>query len=290
MIMKVVNVTRYQDFKKMKGAEKKLKLLGRYASWEQRSLPDFFVAGTQKGGTTSLYAYLAQHPNIIGSLRKEVRFFPSPVVRKKGIRWYRSHFPTVREKEKRNAITGEATPLMYDMHSPSLMREVIPDVKLVFLLRDPVKRAFSHYKHNTRRPGRENLTFGEAIRCENSRIEQDIKKSKDNIWYDDAAYRRHSYISRGLYADQIEKWYEFFPKEQMLIEESEYFYSNPQEFLRKVVAFLNLPSYEFNCKDSYNVGGYDDAISPRDRQYLEVLYKEPNNRLFELIGRRLWNR
>ena len=272
----------------MKDLEKKLKLLRRYTSLEERSLPDFFIAGTQKGGTTSLYAYLVQHPNVIGALKKEIRFFSLPNVRKKGLRWYRSHFPTIRDKTSRKAITGEATPLMHDFHAPRLIREIVPSVKLIFLLREPVKRAFSHYQHNRRREGRELLTFSRAIREESSRIKESARGYGADEWASDLMYRHYSYAHKGLYAEQLERWYKLFPREQIFVESSERFYQNPQSCLARVVSFLDLPKFEFDCEKPRNVGNYSESMPEADIQYLQEFYEGKNDMLFNMLGRKLW--
>lgn len=274
----------------MKDLKKKLKLLYRYTTTKERSLPDFFVAGTQKGGTTSLYAYLSQHPNIIAALAKEVHFFESPVARRKGVRWYKSHFPKITEKKSKSAITGEATPLMYSFHAPSLVKEVIPDVKLIFLLRAPAKRAFSHYKHNARREGREELTFSEAIRKEQNRIEKDVSKLAADAWYDDRDNRQYSYVHRGFYAEQLERWYKVFPNDQIYVEESEYFYRAPQNCLNEVTDFLEIPRYQFDCSTNHNTGGYSESMSESDLQYLDELYKSQSDQLFQIFGKKFWKR
>lgn len=272
----------------MRELKRKIKFVHRYLTAKERSLPDFFIAGTQKGGTTSLYTYLSQHPNIIDAFKKEVIFFKSPLIHKKGLRWYRSHFPTLAQKESENAIRGEATPLMYSLHAPRLIREVVPDVKLIFLLRNPVKRAFSHYQHNKRRKGREELTFSEAIRNENSRITKDIETISPESLYSDYSNRRYSYVYRGFYAEHLERWCKFFPDDQMFIEESEYFYANPQDCLEKITDFLDLPRYRFNCKSSHNIGGYSESILQTDLKYLKAVYKNHNEKLFSALGREFW--
>lgn len=273
----------------LRTVKKEFKAFNSYMTADQRSLPDFFIAGVQKGGTTSFYTYLAQHPNILEASKKEIRFFESPNIRRNGLRWYKSHFPTVREKAARNAITGEATPSMYSYHAPRLIRETTPDAKIIFLLRNPVKRAFSHYKHNRRREGRESLTFGEAIREESHRIKESYETSKMDGWYDNAEHRRYSYVERGLYAKHLNRWYEFFSKDQILVGESECFYMDPQSFLDRTTDFLGLSRYKFECKEARNVGGYSEQISKSDAQHLEEIYGNQNERLFELIGQRFWD-
>lgn len=272
----------------MKTIKKTVENLHRYLTAEQRSSPDFFIAGTQKGGTTFLYDCLRQHPNVMPAKVKEIHFFEFPENREKGPSWYKSHFPTIKEKQRKQAITGEATPLMYSLHTPRLISEYIPDIKLIFLLRNPIKRAFSHYQHNLRMGGRDQLTFGEAIRQENQRIGKDIEKSRLDEWYDDRDNRKYSYIHRGFYAQQFERWFEYFPKSQIFIEESEYFYKNTQDCLDKITDFLELPRYKFDLAKQYGVGGYSEKISESDFLYLENIFQSENEKLFKLLGKEFW--
>ena len=93
--------------------------------FEEYALPEFLIIGAQKGGTTSLYSYLCQHPGIIPCEKKEVHFFGNPEIRKRGEAWYRRHFPSNSHRkslEKElgySPITGEATP---DMNQPFMPR------------------------------------------------------------------------------------------------------------------------------------------------------------------------
>ncbi|MEO1299215.1 MAG: sulfotransferase domain-containing protein, partial [Cyanobacteria bacterium J06636_16] len=204
--------------------------------------------------------------------------------------WYLSHFPLKLNLKVKRAITGEATTFMYPFHVPRLVHEMMPEVKIVFLLRDPIDRAFSHYKHNLRRSGRETLSFGQAIRQEHIRISAALERSMADEWYNDEDNRMYSYIARGLYARQIKRWREFFSSEQMLILESEKFYEDPQSILDCVTDFLGLERHKFNTSKQYNVGGYADGILEADRRYLEDIFADENNALFTLIGKNFWQK
>ena len=114
-----------------------------------RALPDFLIVGAQKGGTSSLYAYLAQHPSVLPSFRKEVKFFDCNYFC--GHTWYRAHFPLRYKLSRGNRITGEGTP-NYLFHPTALQRLALTliDVKIIILLRNPADRAYSHYQHQKR--------------------------------------------------------------------------------------------------------------------------------------------
>ena len=155
-----------------------------------RTLPDFLIVGVAKSGTTSMYNYLIEHPTIHPiniekeyryPLKKEVRFFDRYY--NLGTRWYKAHFPLkfskfVQKNLKKNSfLTGESTPAYF--HNPLVpkrVKQLLPKVKLIFLLRNPIERAFSHYKHN-KKLNFENLTFEEAIKIESKRLE-DINDTK----------------------------------------------------------------------------------------------------------------
>ena len=146
-----------------------------------RMMPDFIIIGTQKGGTTSLYRYLIEHPCVAPIYIKEPHFFD--IYFYKGLQWYRAHFPTAVEKyyarhiQKHDLITGEASP--YYLFHPQAARRVaktLPKARLIVLLRNPIDRAYSQYQHQTRQDGVEPLTFEEALECEEKRLAGEEEK------------------------------------------------------------------------------------------------------------------
>src|SRR5699024_1535416 len=106
--------------------------------------PNFMIIGAAKSGTTSLFQYLAQHPSIVPSAKKEIKYFGMSN-QIKGLRWYLNHFP--KKNKVKNKLTFEATPtyLYRAKQSPKQIVKVFPDIKFIALLRDPMKRAFSHW-------------------------------------------------------------------------------------------------------------------------------------------------
>ena len=269
--------------------------LYRAATSSLRTLPDFLIIGAQKGGTTSLYLYLNEHPNIGGAVIKEVSFFDKNYAL--GLPWYRAQFPTplrklyTRDIRKQNYIVGEASPgyLVYP-HAPERIASVLPRVKLIALLRNPVERAYSQYRHNVER-GYESLSFTDAIDAEEERTQAEKEKVLSNPGYNSTAFFRYSYLARGVYVNQLKHWLDFFPQEQLLILKSEELNAEPQAIFQQTLAFLDVPvlipdSLRKEFKH-YNTSGDKVAskIEPTMRERL-VAYFEPHNaRLYELLGR-----
>jgi len=252
------------------------------------SLPDFLIIGAQKGGTTSLYAYLTQHPGIISSEKKEVHYFGHPKNQLQGQTWYRKHFPSkaymkaLEVKLGYSPITGEATPNMNQPFMPRLVHELLPNVKLIAMLRNPIDRAFSQYHHNRQFPGREPLTFEDAIA--QSEVEIPDEFMNDFEGYAQCRHRR-SYITRGLYAEQLERWYQYYPKDRIHIMSSEEFFVGPTFEIKNVLKFLEMPDFPIDCAVSRNVGSYQNKMSDALKDHLEAIFKPHNRRLYDLTGK-----
>lgn len=255
-----------------------------------RLLPDWLIIGTQKGGTTSLYEYLITHPDVGGASRKEVHFFD--LKWEKGVDWYRTHFPTTLQAQARERETGrpfhvlEGTPYyMFHPAAPERVRQVLPEVRLMAVLRNPVDRALSHY-HHERRAGRETLTFEEAIERETERL-SGTHAGLDEA--DEAARKhhwRHAYLARGRYAEQLERWLRAFPREQLLVLNSERFYADTAAEMERVMRWLNVPPIHPATYDRRNAGGEYGKLDPVVRQRLEEYFAPYNERLYELLGER----
>jgi Sulfotransferase domain len=253
-----------------------------------RLLPDFIIIGAQKGGTTSLYHYLAQHPSVAPALKKEVHFFDSNF--SKGLRWYRAQFSSsfyryyAKNVWRRDLITGEASPY-YILHpqTPKRVFETVPEAKLIVLLRSPVDRAYSHYQHNVRKR-REPLSFEEAIKAEPDRLRGECEKMLADENYVSFNHSKYSYLARGIYLDQLKMWLNFFPREQLLVLKSEDFFANPAVIYRQVLEFLNLPDWELKTYETYFAGCYRTTMAPSTRKYLVDYFAPHNQRLYQYLG------
>jgi len=253
-----------------------------------RSLPDFMIIGASKCGTTSLYNYLIQHPYIAQAFKKEVKFFIFRYER--GINYYKSFFPTkifkwlFKKIYDHNLITGEASP-GYIFH-PQVAQKVhalLPNIKIIVMFRNPVDRAYSHYYHGIRK-GTEYYSFEKALLKEKERIMDEFEKFKKGKITESRDFRRYSYITRGIYVDQISDWLKYFPGEQIHIIKSEDFFADPFKYTQKVFKFLNLPTWDEIEYKKYNIGEYKDLeISLRNK--LIDFYKPFNQKLYDLLNR-----
>lgn len=259
------------------------------ATWFLRPFPDFLILGAQKAGTSSLYKYLLQHPAILPAYRKEIHFFTIPALYFKGHNWYRGHFPTgLVRAQAQQRLTGEASPsYLFFPLVPKRVHQVMPQAKLIVLLRDPVARAFSNYHHQVRR-GLETLSFEEAIEQEQERLGNDLQKTIENPQFHSLNLAHFSYLLRGEYVTQLKRWRNFFPATQMLILKSEDFYDDPQQTVMQVASFLNLPTWQPNSTifKQYNPGIYD-KMNPQTRQRLSRYFQPANEELYEFLGRNL---
>jgi hypothetical protein len=256
----------------------------RLASAPVRTLPDFVIIGAQKCGTTFLYQLLAQHPYVKPGFAKEVHYFDLQF--RKGDNWYRSNFP-VQMRNSRKYITGEASPYyLFHPHAPKRASAVIPGVKLIVLLRNPVDRAYSHYQHQLKRvkgEARETLTFEGAIEAEERMLPGEVSKMLQDEYYESSFHRTRSYLSRGIYVDQLLVWASFFQRQQMFILKSEDLFNGTTNALEGVLDFLEIPHWAPETYSIPNMREYA-GVSPLIRQRLEEYYKPHNQRLYEYLG------
>ena len=253
------------------------------SSPDRRSLPKLIIPGAMKAGTTSLFAYLEGHPQLAPSLEKEVHYFDMNFHRGSG--WYARQFP---RWQGHSAVVSplpfESSPYyLFEPRVPARIRELVPDVKLVILLRDPVDRAFSHY-HNNLRLGRENLSFEDAIDAEEERIAGEEERLLADPQAVSLAHKRYSYLRRGLYAEQLLRWRACFLEEQMLVVDAGRLFTDPRAVVAEVLAFVGVDPWEPPNFAARNEGRHGEAMQAATRSRLEVFYEPHEQRLFDLIG------
>lgn len=238
--------------------------------------PHFLIIGAQRCGTHSLRRWLGESSEVELPRAKEIHFFDLKFER--GLDWYRSRFPA-----RRDAITGEASPY-YVFHplAPRRVSELLPGVRLILLLRDPVDRAVSHYHHSVAK-GLEPLELHEALDREPERLAGEVERIATEPAYKSASHRNFSYQARGLYADQLEVWHSFFPTEQLLVVNSERLFARPGDEMRRVCRFLGITAIEVD--DARAHGRRDYAPTPPEvEERLRDRFAAPNDRLYQLIG------
>ncbi len=253
-----------------------------------RILPDFIIIGAAKCGTTSLYDYLIQHPNIGTASKKEIIFFDLNY--EKGTFWYRSHFPTIFTKylyrlKNKDFITGEASPgYIFHPYAPQRIFKLIPKVKLIILLRNPVDRAYSHYNQQVKN-GRQTLSFEDAINVEQQLVKTgEFKNILNKGNYDIYNFVSLSHLVSGIYVDQIKSWMDVFPRGQSLIIHTQDLEEDPDKILSQIFEFLNLSKYKIKNLERKNVGKYHD-MNIKTRNFLIEYFKPYNKKLYEFLGK-----
>jgi hypothetical protein len=250
------------------------------------TLPDYLIIGAQKCGTTTLYDTLVNHPAVYPSYQKEVHYFDRYF--KKGLLWYRANMPRRAERhrakaEGRQFMAGEAAP-SYLFHPlvPARVKNVRPQIKLIALLRNPVDRAYSHFQKALDRSD-EKLSFEEALDKEEERLASQL----DKVMAGDHSFEwwHHSYKARGRYAEQLERWFKLFPREQMLIIRSEDYSADVPGTVNSACRHLGIAENQITEFPTSNVSGYKKPMDPQTRSRLVEYFRPHNELLYNLLGR-----
>jgi len=240
-----------------------------------RALPDFLVLGAQKAGTTSLFNYLCLHPKIVGSVPKEIFYFCSHL--EKNERWYRRHFPRQSVVGKRAAICGEATPIsLYIPHAAERVAALVPQAKLIVILREPAARAVSHYYHRFRN-GRDSRPIDEVFSLEQ------IAKWEDGTL---SEFDR-KYFEWSDYATGLKHWLFQYPREQLLVLEAERMFTDPQATVDQVCAFLTIEPFTLPTTQAFNAGT-SKAVKPKAFKELKDAFSRQNSELRDLGFEMSW--
>jgi hypothetical protein len=250
--------------------------------------------GAAKCGTTSLYRYLVEHPLVVPAQIKEIHFVDRQHNLDKGVGWYRSWFPTraslrrsARGLGAERAICGESTP-NYLAHPDAAgrLRAVVPDARLIVLLREPIDRVWSQYRWQQRWGG-ETLELADALHAEAERAGGGFEM----MGADRQTRNRfiaHGYLARSRYADQLEWWFDAFPREQLLLLRSEDLFADPSAVMARTCAFLGLPPFDLATYDVQNEGTGErtshGAIDAELQAWLDDYFAEPNRRLSDLTA------
>lgn len=237
---------------------------------------DFIVIGAQKAGTTALFDYLGEVRSIGLSDVKEVHFFddesqdwaaPDYAV-------YHAHF----DLADGSRVWGEATPIyLYWKDSLARIRAYHPGVRLILLLRDPVARAFSHWRMEFAR-GVETKPFDWCIRQGRTRL------FEAEPW---GYHREFSYVERGFYGEQIETLFALFPREQVLILRAEDLDARPEPTLQTVCGFLGVEAPAAARPRRVHEAqtmAYPSSLTAEDTAFLRALYAADARRLEALTG------
>ncbi len=259
-----------------------------------RPPPDFLIIGAKKAGTSSLMNWLLRHPAV-------ERMFPAAERVKsphyfdinywRGPQWYRSHFPTAAARRRHGSrvgaatVVGEASPY-YLFHPAAAERAagLLPDVRVIALLREPVSRAYSNY-WDRRAFGTEDLpTFEQAIDAEPARL---ATVDQDRLLTDPRYYSvhhdHHSYVARGGYAEQLRRWTDHVPPERMLVLRAESLFTDPVATFAQVQRFLQIPVQDRLALSPFNARKRP-PMDPDTRARLTEHYRPLNAELYDLLG------
>lgn len=250
----------------------------RWRMGQPRELPGVVIIGAQKSGTSSLHQYLTQHRDVIAPLRKEVHYFDLNFDR--GEDWYRAHFGRVGEP----GLNIDSSP--YYLFHPAVPRRLaalLPDARLVVLLRDPVRRAYSHYWHERHRR-RESLGFEAAIQAEPGRIDAAHARLAEGSIARSREHQEFSYLARGRYAEQLERWFEHFPRERFHVVRFESLAGSPLATLNETCAFLGLAALSAAKLEARNTRRYP-PMAAATAEALAAYFDPHNRRLEALLGR-----
>lgn len=243
-------------------------------------LPDFIIAGAPRSGTQWLYSVADRHPEIemAKPLVPEPKFFLRPDVFERGLTYYSETWFAGISPDKR---AGEkSTNYLEDAQAAQRIHECLPDVRLVFMLRNPVDRAYSNYLWS-RQNGMESEDFETALELETQR---DLEVP-ERLRY----ARPHALFSRGLYAELLRPYLRLFPREQLLVLRYEDVPADAQAVAASLHRFLGV---EPRPQDGALQEPMNAAINPEQarmhpatRERLSERYAEANAQLYDLLGR-----
>lgn len=268
------------------------RLRARVLTGSLRGLPDFLIVGGMRCGTSSLYKWLGHHPSVVPSLRKEIHYLS--IDHAQGERWYRAHFPLrlrigLARVLGRRLQTFEATPdYLFLPHAAVRAARLMPDARIIALIRNPVDRAISHYHHMVR-IGKEPLGLQEALFSEEERLAGEWAHLENDPDYPCLNLRRYSYVARGFYAQQLDAWAQFYPRARILVVKSDDLYRHPAETYQEVLRFLDLPPWEPGVFRNYSYVRDEPEVRSEAttgmRDWLAERFEAPNLRLAEWLGR-----
>jgi hypothetical protein len=266
-------------------------------------VPNFFIAGAPKSGTTSLYHYLDQHPEIYMSPVKEPNYFASEIrlehfsdrlrpraeqdvaplrayldgpLRDKRfgglVTEWSDYLKLFRDAQGRKAIGEASVSYLWSESAARNIRRSIPDARIILVLRNPVEMVFSMYLHTVRSLGK-NHTFREAI-------EMGLAQRGGKIDF------MHPFLDMGLYHQQVQRYLDTFPQEQIRIYLYQEYQAEPERMLADIFRFLNVdPAFPPDLSKRYLEAGVPEAIDPADRAFLTEFYRDDIAKLAGLLGK-----
>lgn len=253
---------------------------------QARLMPDFLVVGAQRCGTTTLYGLLREHPAVVRPLwHKGIAYFD--LNHHRGSRWYQAHFPLRALAQLRTGAhkprTFESTGYyMYHPLAPSRIAAELPGVRLIAMLRNPVERAFSAWKHEHAR-GFEDASFEHALDLEDERLAGEEDRMRADSTYQSFHHRHHAYVERGLYARQIVALQAAVGKDRVRVVDANRFFEDPHEEFGALQDWLGLPYWRPKHVGQLNARP-SAPLDPRLQQRLLTRFEAEDLALAGLLG------
>tara|TARA_Y100000310_G_scaffold67029_1_gene62343 strand:- start:1049 stop:1930 length:882 start_codon:yes stop_codon:yes gene_type:complete len=256
-----------------------------YLTSSFRVLPNFFVIGGVRCGTTSLYHYLGQHNCIKQAAYDELGYFDDNF--HLGLNWYRSLFPTKFmqkniESVYKKFLTYDVTP--FYIYNPLVVDRIFkfsPNAKIIAVLRNPIDRAYSNYNQKMQDEGDTKTTFEEIVHSEIEKIENDGNDEENYAFLVDEFYEL--LLARGFYAKQLEFWFKKFPRKNVLLISSEELATNTDKTVSEIFEFLEVPNQKISDLTKQNERKYP-RMKDSTRDTLINFFKPYNEKLFYMLG------
>jgi len=266
--------------------------------------PSLLIIGAQKCGTDSLFRLLASHPHVVPAHQKEINFFDRDANFRKGLAWYHSYFP-LRHKVGRHRITLEGSPsYLYSTKAPQRIARYDRRLHLLVAVRNPVERAYSqwnmyrqllesnpdYWRNEVKDASADERSWVERVleAGELPGFEQMITDELDRM-HSSSAATGPGLVRRGLYQQQLDRYLEYFPDEQIMVIPLDDLKSDPVATMKKVAEFAELPDHEWSQQDlsPRHVRSYCEPMNNRIHDELIHFYSTPNRQLYEYLGRDL---
>lgn len=238
-----------------------------------RPLVNFLVVGAQKSATTAIGSCLRQHPEICMANRSEVHFFDDEELFGSSSVDYGVYHSFFRPGAMHKAV-GEVTPIyMYWFDSAKRIWSYNADMKIIFSLRNPIDRAYSHWNMERNR-GKEVRSFREAIDGEEAACRVSLPLQN----------RVHSYVSRGYYSEQIRRLLTYFPPSQLMAIKFEEWIDSPVTCFRNICSFLDVSPCDGIPRHEARAGEYSEPMASCDRQHLHSFYEFEIRQTERMLG------
>jgi Sulfotransferase domain len=251
----------------------------RIATSRFRHLPTTVIVGVKRAGTRRLYANLLTHPQCFAAVEKEIDYFSQHPDR--SLAWYRSRFPLRRRIVRRGGQVLEVSPSY--LPTPRALRRmkvVLPDARVIVVLRDPVSRAFAHYQHEKTRYV-ESRGFEEAVAEE---LRNNAIPAKRGVALAENAKPMLGYVSRGYYALQLEQLLKVYTRNRVLVIDAESMTDDMSAVCERVFDFMGLESFDVGSSKTTKGENYRETIDPRVAQRLREHFRPHDEMLQELLG------